>query len=153
MSSVLTNDILSDADFDAWLSSVRSQLSALGLVHTIGRVNAATEDESVSAAIHISGLTQPRLLLRVPSAELLNAAKLVEHLRLLTRPFRFTDLPPELRNRIYDQILPHTDGIKHFVQLSDLEYVPFGYVPFGQSISRKRTIATFDMPAVAKVSK
>lgn len=120
---MLVNDVLSDATFAEWLSSVRSQLSALGLAHTIHRVNAATEDESVRAAIPISGLTQPRLLLRVPSADLLNAAKLVEHLRLLTRPFRFMDLPPELRNRIYDQILPQTDGINRFVEQSGFRFV------------------------------
>ena len=42
--------------------------------------------------------------------------------RPLDRPFRFKDLPGELRNRIYEGLMPGEDGIKTFASASNLAH-------------------------------
>lgn len=65
--------------------------------------------QSLEIALFIATLVDPNLLLRVPSDDRYNAAKLLDHLEILCKHFRLLDLPLELRQLVYTECLPEAD--------------------------------------------
>lgn len=110
--------LLDNTNFVAWKARVDAALCALGLPSIDAeRPQDASAEEwqalSGLAANIIHNVVPPDLLKQVSAGHYRDHAKLVQDLESLTLPFRFMDLPPELRNRIYDYLIPMHKTIKY----------------------------------------
>ncbi|USW54917.1 hypothetical protein Slin15195_G082360 [Septoria linicola] len=65
---------------------------------------------SVRAALRVSVRVEPAFLLKISEKTLLDVVKLFEQLEAWSKPFRFLDLPAELRNRVYGLVVRDETG-------------------------------------------
>ena len=101
--------------------------------------SAATSWRSLKASLIINNRVSPYLLLRVPSDDHLDAAKLLDNLETLCGPFRLLDLPLELRQRIYTEMFPEMDpcGERDLLRLDEEGYASAEPLPALSQVSRQ----------------
>ncbi|KAK5138138.1 hypothetical protein LTR08_004833 [Meristemomyces frigidus] len=99
--SELATSRLYEGNYNEWRPCIDKLLRSHELQHML------TEWQSAGAADLIAQHVQPAFLHRaIPYAARCDARRLLRLLQQHATPFRFFDLPPELRNRVYDLLLP-----------------------------------------------
>ncbi|KAK4548229.1 hypothetical protein LTR36_010099 [Oleoguttula mirabilis] len=101
---------LYEANYAEWRPYMDSILSSHELLETSTDWHSATAADLIAAQVHPSFLHRV-----VPFAKRCDSTLLLRRLEEATGPFRFLSLPPELRNRIYDLLLPQNTprGTRH----------------------------------------
>lgn len=108
----LPNDtLLNSTNFFPWKARIDNALCALGLPTIDAEKPQATSTQewkalSELAARTIHNFVPANVLKQAAVGNYYDHAKLVKDLQGLTQRFRFMDLPPELRNRIYAYTIP-----------------------------------------------
>ncbi|KAK4499129.1 hypothetical protein PRZ48_009641 [Zasmidium cellare] len=101
----LSGDLF-EGNFEEWQPRTIACLRSRDLERQVGpnaeRCRIVTPADSKNAAHHIRLRTSEAMLRRVPDAHLEDAGKLFKSLKRLATPFRLFDLPPEIRNRVYE---------------------------------------------------
>lgn len=107
--------VLYGANYDEWKKRMMATLRLHGLAGSVlvnarAPISSATDDNAKKlAATFICLNVSPAILERVPVSEFTNPKLLLSRLETMTSYFRFFDLPPELRNRIYGFALSGCD--------------------------------------------
>ena len=116
-----TSGILYEGSFAEWKSCIDAVLrlsrndvfvncEPYGTFNIFSTAEEAAANSKQVASL-IQGYVSPESLERVPDSERSNGFYLMRCLKKHARPFRFLDLPPELRNRVYELVLPPTDTV------------------------------------------
>ena len=104
--------ILYDGGFDSWNERLTALLSRhyldqyIYIQNDAAKLSAHAKAEAAAALCMATTLIDSRVLQRVPANAKASLPDLMDWLRMRTRPFRFLDLPPELRNKIYGEVIP-----------------------------------------------
>lgn len=110
--------LLDSTNFIPWKARVDNALCALGLSTVDAQKPSNTWAEewqalSELAARTIHDLVPASLLKQIVTGNYYDHAKLGKDLEGLTLRFRFLDLPPELRNRVYEYVIPIETVVRH----------------------------------------
>lgn len=109
-SDLTTSGLLYEGNFDEWLprmSAILSQQHGCAINPRNGQpLSVSGTRNRKEKADTIWGQTSPYVKVRVPEASRGQPNTLLGALREIARPFRFSDLPPEIRNRIYLFVMP-----------------------------------------------
>lgn len=128
MSSTIGRLILSgdlyEGNFKEWRARTQASLKDRGLSHLIGSCAHLFNDsgKSWSAATHIRCRISQALLRRVAN-KIKNDPYQLKFLEKLATPFRFFDLPPEIRNAVYEFALPAIHTVQ-FASKIDRDSMP-----------------------------
>lgn len=104
-----------DSDFTQWEANLRTRMCAEGLEDVVWSkfFGPCCSDERRKLAIDLVRMQLcPELRKRVQHMPHVCPSSLRILLRQLSQPFRLLDLPPELRNRIYDYTIPENSTIE-----------------------------------------
>lgn len=125
--------LLFGGNFKNWNTRTMAILRVHNLEHyatqgTIHQLSGDQEEERSRTAGLIALLVQPDIIDRVPQSERSNPKLLMSRLEVICTHFRFLDLPPEVRNRIYSFLLPNGGRCKLGAAQTDREKAS-GYPP------------------------
>lgn len=105
--------MLYEGNFTVWKASLRALLASHQLDHLLRTPPQARSKcdgeraQTLAALAMITALVRPEFLQRIPNKDREDACTLVKSLKTHVRPFRFFDLLPEIRNIIYEFVLPN----------------------------------------------
>ncbi|KAI5366715.1 hypothetical protein Slin14017_G043550 [Septoria linicola] len=102
---------LDGTNFLEWQAHSRNDHDYFVVIRNVRQVKKQpSRQASVRAALRVSVRVEPAFLLKISEKTLLDVVKLFEQLEAWSKPFRFLDLPAELRNRVYGLVVRDEAG-------------------------------------------
>lgn len=110
-----TSGLLYEGNFDEWLPRMRAILAhqhKCNIVCYNGKSPRVFGSGNLKEkADTIWGQASRHVRVRVPESTRDKPDNLIRALSIVARPFRFSDLPPEIRSRIYSFLMPSGDFV------------------------------------------